>query len=35
MQETFIDLIIPTLKHFRDNKPVRSTTVCDLVVDAK
>ena len=22
-------------KHFRDNKPARSTTVCDLVVDAK
>ena len=34
MQETFIDLIIHTLNTL-NNKPARSTTVCDLVVDAK
>ena len=35
MQETFIDLTIHTQDTSKNNKPARSTTVCDLVVDAK
>ena len=35
MQEILEDLIIVMQNFSKNNKPARSTTVCDLVVDAK